>query len=89
MKFFAQNEFSFNTELCHQHYRKCSLWELRDHEENCFAFAAQCTEFPDDPIVKFNNIQNQFEAPLTVYESILKPLRDGNKCQQHITCSYA
>ena len=47
---------------------------LKEHEERCFAFAAQRTEFPDDPILKFENIQKQVEAPFTVYansESIL------------------
>ena len=65
----------------------------KKHEEPCFAFAAQRTEFPDDPILKFKNIQKQVEAPFTVYadfESILKQLSgDGNKCQEHIACSYA
>ena len=41
--------------------------KLGDQEENCFAFAARRTEFPDDPIVKFKNVQNQVEAPITVY----------------------
>ena len=51
---------------------------------------AQRTEFPDDPILKFENIQKQVESPFTVYESILKQLRgDGNKCPEHIACSYA
>ena len=67
--------------------------KLKAHEKNCFAFAAQRTEFPDDPIVKFENIEKQVEAPFTVYadfESILKQLSvDGNKCQEHIACSYA
>ena len=66
---------------------------LKEHEERCFAFAVQQTEFPDDPILKFENIQKQVEAPFTVYadfESILKRLSgDGNKCQEHIACSYA
>ena len=65
---------------------------LKAHEGNCFAFAAQCTEFPDDPIAKFKNVQNHVEVPFTVYagfESILKQLSDGNKYQEHITCSYA
>ena len=65
---------------------------LEEHEECCFAFAAQQTEFPDDPILKFENIQKQVDAPFSVYadfESILKQLSgDGNKCQGHITCSY-
>ena len=63
---------------------------LKEHEERCFAFAAQRTEFPDGPILKFENIQNQVEAPITVYadfESILKQL--SAKCQKHIACSYA
>ena len=49
--------------------------KLRDHEENCFAFVAQRTEFPDNLIVKVKNIQNQVETPFSVYadfESILK-----------------
>ena len=40
-----------------------------------FAFAAERTEFPNDPIVKFENVQKKVEAPFTVYtefESILK-----------------
>ena len=65
---------------------------FKEHEEHCFAFAAQQTEYPDDPIIKFENIQKQVEAPFTVYadfESILKQLSgDGNKCQEHIACSY-
>ena len=28
--------------------------ELRDHEENCFAYAAHCTGFSKDPVVKYN-----------------------------------
>ena len=67
--------------------------KLKAHEERCFSFAAKRTEFPDDPIVKFENIQKQVEAPFTVYadfESILKQLSgDGNKYQEHIACSYA
>ena len=66
---------------------------LKEHEERRFTFATQRTEFPDDPILRFENIQKQVEAPLTVYadfESILKRLSvDGNKCQEHIACSYA
>ena len=31
--------------------------KLKDNEKNCFAFAAQRTEFPDGPIVKFKNIR--------------------------------
>ena len=27
--------------------------KLKDHEQNCFAFTAQRTEFPEDPVVKF------------------------------------
>ena len=65
--------------------------KLKKPEECCFAFDAQRTEFPDDPIIKFENIQKQVEAPFTVYadfESILKQLSgDGNKCQEHIACS--
>ena len=66
--------------------------KLREHEENCFPFAAQCTEFPDDPVVYFKNIQKQVELPFTVYsdfENILKQLSDGNKYQEHSACSYA
>ena len=66
--------------------------KLRDHEENCFAFVAQRTEFPDNLIVKVKNIQNQVETPFSVYadfESILKQLSDGNKYQGNIACSYA
>ena len=66
---------------------------LNEHEERTFAFAAQRTEYPDDPILKFENIQNQVVAPFTVYadfKSILKQLSgDGNKCQEYIACSYA
>ena len=62
-------------------------------EKNCFAFAAQRTELPDDHIVKFENIHKQVEAPFTVYadfESIQKQLSgDGNTYQEHIACSYA
>ena len=78
-----------------QHRRTIEDMEkrLKEHEERCFTFAAQRTEYPDDPILKFENIQKQVEAPFTVYadfESILKQLSgDGNKCQEHIACSYA
>ena len=60
---------------------------MKEHEERCFA---QRTEFPDDPILKFENIQKQVEAPFTVYadfESILKEL--SAKCQELIAYSYA
>ena len=66
--------------------------KLTDHEQNCFAFAAQRTKFPEDPIVKFKNVKNQLEAPFVVYadfESILKHLSGGNKYQEHVACSYA
>ena len=67
--------------------------KLKKHEERCFAFAAQRTEFPDGPILKFENIQKQVEAPFTIYadfESILIQLSgDGHKCQEHIACPYA
>ena len=67
--------------------------KLEDHEKNCFAFVAQRIEFPDEPVVKYENIQKQVKAPFTVYvdfESILKQLSgDGNKYQEHVTCSYA
>ena len=39
--------------------------KLKKHEARCFAFAAQRSEFPDDPILKFENIQKQIEAPFT------------------------
>ena len=62
--------------------------KLEAHEKSCFAFAAQRTELPDDPVVKFENIQKQVETSFTVYvdfESILKQLSgDVNKCQEHI-----
>ena len=64
---------------------------LRKHEERCFTFAAQRIEYPDDPILKFENIRKQGEAPFTVYadfESILKQFSgDGNKCQEHVASS--
>ena len=66
--------------------------KLRDHRKNCLAFAAQCSEFLVDPIIKFKNVQNKFEASITVYadfEIILKRLSDGNKYQENIACSYA
>ena len=44
--------------------------KLKVHEENCFAFAAQRTKFPDDPAVKFGNVQKQVEAPFTVYADV-------------------
>ena len=57
--------------------------KLKAHKRNNFAFAAQRIEFTDDPILKFENIQKQVEAPFTVYAdfvSILKQLSDdGNK----------
>ena len=67
--------------------------KLEEHEESCFAFAAQRTKCPDDPIAEFENIQKQVEAPFTVdadFESILKQLSgNGNKYQEHIACPYA
>ena len=45
--------------------------KLKAHEINCFAFAAQRTEFPDDPILKFKNIQKQVEAPFTVFADFM------------------
>ena len=66
--------------------------KLEEHEANCFAFTAQRTTFPEDPVVRFKNIKNQVKAPFVVYadfESILKHLNDGNKYQEHIACSYA
>ena len=41
-----------------QHRRTIEDMEkrLKEHEERCFAFAAQRTEYPDDPILKFDNI---------------------------------
>ena len=53
-------------------------------------FAGQRTEFPDDRILKFENMQKQVHAPFTVYanfESILKQL--SAKCQEHIASSSA
>ena len=43
---------------------------LKEHEERCFAFAVQRTEFPDVPILKSENIQKQIAAPFTVYEPV-------------------
>ena len=66
--------------------------KLKDHEQNGFAFSAQRTEFPEDPVVKFKNIHKQVSAPFVVYadfESILKNLSQGNKCQEHLAYSYA
>ena len=40
---------------------------LEEHAKNCFTFAAQRTEFPDEPVAKFENIQKQVKAPFTVY----------------------
>ena len=72
--------------------KKLTEKKLNAHEKICLAFAAQRTEFPDDLIVKNENIQKQVEAPFTVYadfENILKQLSDdGNKYQEHIACSY-
>ena len=67
--------------------------KLEEHEKNCFASAAQRTEFPDDHVVKLENIQKQVRPPFTVYadfENILIQLiGNGNKYQEHDTCSYA
>ena len=41
---------------------------LKEHEECCFAFDAQRTEFPDDPILKFENILKQIQVPFTVMQ---------------------
>lgn len=43
------------------------LKKLKDQEENCFAFSAQKTEFPNDPNVKFRKIQNQIKQPFVVF----------------------
>ena len=64
--------------------------KLKEHEKTCFAFAAQRTEFPEDPIDKFKNIKKQMQAPFTVYadfESILKHLNDEKRYQEHVACS--
>ena len=63
-----------------QHLRMVEEMEgkLKKHEKRGFAFAAQQTEFPNDPVLKFENIQKEVEAPFAVYadfESILKPWR--------------
>ena len=78
-----------------QHRRTVEEMEeiLKKYEERCFAFSAKRTEFPDDPILKFENIQKQVEASFIAhadFESILKQLSgDGNKCQEYIACSHA
>ena len=66
--------------------------KLKEHEQTCFSFAAQRTEFPEDPIVKFNNTKKQLPAPFVVYadfESILKSLNEERKYQEHLACSYS
>ena len=55
--------------------------KLRGHEENCFAFAAQRTAFPD--------IHCKIQKCPKSSRSILKQLSDGNKYEKHIACSYA
>ena len=65
---------------------------LQEHEEVCFALGAQCTKFPDDPVIRFKNIRRQLPAPFVVYadfESILQSMNEKNKIQEHQTCSYA
>ena len=66
---------------------------LKEHEERCFSFAAQRTEFPNDPNLRFEGIQKQIEVPFTIYadfESILIQLSgEGETCQEYIPCSYA
>ena len=62
-----------------QHRRTIDDMEkrLKEHEERCFAFAVQRTDYPDDPLLKLENTQKKVEAPFTVYadfESILKQL---------------
>ena len=88
---FCLHGFSRAQDGSHRRTHKEMKKRLEEHEEHCFAFAAQRTEFPDDPILKLENIQKQVEAPFTVFadfESILKQLSgDGNKCQEHISCS--
>ena len=90
---FCLHGFSRAQDRSHRRTDKEMKTRLEEHEERCFAFAAQRTESPDDPIPKSENIQKQVDAPFTVYadfESILKQLSgDGNKCQEHIACSYA
>ena len=79
---FCLHGFSSNSESIGkaQHRRTVEEMDekLKKHEERCFAFAAQRTEFPNDPVLKFENIQRQLEAPFTVYadfENILKQCR--------------
>ena len=65
---------------------------MEEHENSCFAFFAQHTKFPDDPVVEFKNIKHQLKAPFVVYadfESILSKLDNEDKYQEHIACSYA
>ena len=87
------NHYSSRDKAQHRRTGKEMTEKLEEHEKNCFGFAAQRTEFPDEPVVKFVNIQKQVKAPFTVYadfEGILKKLScDGNKYQEHVTCSYA
>ena len=64
----------------------------KEHEATCFAFAAQRTEFPEDPVAKFKNFKKQVQALFTVYadfESILKHLNDEKRYQEHMACPYA
>lgn len=52
----------------------------------------QRTEFPEDPVVKFNNFKKMVRAPFVVYadfESILKSNESNErKIQEHLVCSY-
>ena len=52
--------------------------EMKDkskkHEDKCFAFAVQRTEFPDEPIVKFGNIQKHHLQFMQILKAFLKHL---------------
>lgn len=72
----SKNEIYFCRFCLHGFYRKYATQhsrtnkemkeKLKDNEGNCFSFAAQRTEFPVNPIVKFNNIKKHLPAPFVV-----------------------
>ena len=71
--------------------RRCN-----EHESRCFVHGGQKTSFPDNPIVKFEAIEKQVEAPFVVYadfESLLEPMPattgQTTKTEEHVACSYA
>ena len=73
---------------------------LESHEPDCSSIGVQKTIFPEDPNLKFTNIQNQLKAPFVIYadfEALLKPIPPSKKnddasmvnYQKHLACSFS